>query len=694
MPFHVDLPAPPPPPPLGGMPMMNGVPPAAPRFMEEEVVDTLGVIQGLEAEKRHEEKRYEGQREQEREEIFENVQAVRGGGRIRPRFSRRQLFQAMEGIDDPEYLGEDQDHVDEVVKTTGWGKGVGKGSMEEIEEVQEVRKVQEVEEVVKKARDVRNYKERSRTTFEPTVGPEVSVPQPTVEPEPLVASQPEREKQAEMPVKSRKEGRLARKEKRVQKMMMQYLQEVEAGPEQEELDGTREKMLGLNKLRMLKKVLEMQSMQSDLQIDGILEEYAAAGQQPEIIQDSGHLDQVKAELVQKMEELKLDPPSPPPLTLPMRGTISASPKTSPPAFTLPMRVTISVSPETPKKKKAKSDAPPKMSERRKKEKAKSDASPKLSKNAKKRQARLGEISGQGIKTGQQSKEIGNNEALEVQGKTQLVASVDKPEVDSASSPAPMQDAPSSSPRTTKSSKSTFTTSEKAVETNPEPPFEQVAQVKYEPRFQSTPGRNRYRYKNSWALPLPELPTRKPKPTLPDSVLKALVGGRLSRPTPESILRRPQVHPSWVVQKAALQKKFGRTAWLSHTKISPGTVGLIKAITAEAPRALTATEIATKFNISWEAARRILKSKWTPKTDEDKEKRMRKWLERGGKIKMAQMESGEIWTKEKRKDVWEMKQHRMKKLEIMARFGIQKGRPEGEEGIERSMGRINWEGKIL
>ncbi|KAF8420065.1 hypothetical protein EV426DRAFT_518860, partial [Tirmania nivea] len=110
--------------------------------------------------------------------------------------------------------------------------------------------------------------------------------------------------------------------------------------------------------------------------------------------------------------------------------------------------------------------------------------------------------------------------------------------------------------------------------------------------------------------------------------KSLVG---TKPTPESILRNSKSHPSWVVQKAALQKKFNGTPWQARKKISPGTVSLIKAINAEAPHVLKAQDIAAKFKISLEAARRILRSKRVM-LDEEKERKPRKWIERGERIR--------------------------------------------------------------
>ena len=108
--------------------------------------------------------------------------------------------------------------------------------------------------------------------------------------------------------------------------------------------------------------------------------------------------------------------------------------------------------------------------------------------------------------------------------------------------------------------------------------------------------------------------------------------------------------------------------------------------------LKAQEIAAKFKISTEAARRILRSKWVA-PDERKEQKARKWVERGEKIREVKILSGEIWTKERKRNAWEVKEKWKKIREMNERFGIKVGKEKGVE-VERSLGRINWEGKIL
>ncbi|KAF8454540.1 hypothetical protein BGX38DRAFT_270134 [Terfezia claveryi] len=205
---------------------------------------------------------------------------------------------------------------------------------------------------------------------------------------------------------------------------------------------------------------------------------------------------------------------------------------------------------------------------------------------------------------------------------------------------------------------------------------------------------RPKYKGSWALPtidLPPPPGSKPKKVAAvPPALKSLVG---TKPTPESILRNPKRHPSWVVQKAALQKKFKDTPWQARKRISPGTVSLIKAINAEAPHMLKAQEVSAKFKISTEAARRILGSKRVM-SDEEKERKASKWLERGEMIKRAKIDFGEIWTKDKRRKVWEVQEKLKKIREMSDKFGIETEKKEGGVQVERSLGRINWEGKFV
>jgi hypothetical protein len=95
---------------------------------------------------------------------------------------------------------------------------------------------------------------------------------------------------------------------------------------------------------------------------------------------------------------------------------------------------------------------------------------------------------------------------------------------------------------------------------------------------------------------------------------------------------------WQVQKLALQKKFGDTGWNPRKKLSPDALDGIRALRAQYPNTFTTEVLAEKFEVSPEAIRRILKSKWRP-TEEEQTSRRERWEKRGEKIWMRYAELG-------------------------------------------------------
>lgn len=87
--------------------------------------------------------------------------------------------------------------------------------------------------------------------------------------------------------------------------------------------------------------------------------------------------------------------------------------------------------------------------------------------------------------------------------------------------------------------------------------------------------------------------------------------------------------SWMVQKEALKKKFPE-GWNPRKKLSPDAMAGIKALHARFPKEYTTDVLAEKFEVSPEAIRRILRSKWTP-TPEEEEKRQKRWFNRGKRV---------------------------------------------------------------
>ncbi|KAI9885089.1 MAG: Required for respiratory growth protein 9 mitochondrial [Watsoniomyces obsoletus] len=95
---------------------------------------------------------------------------------------------------------------------------------------------------------------------------------------------------------------------------------------------------------------------------------------------------------------------------------------------------------------------------------------------------------------------------------------------------------------------------------------------------------------------------------------------------------------WRIQKAALQRKFGNEKWDPRKRLSPDAIEGIRALHAQFPDKYTTPMLANQFEVSPEAIRRILKSKWRPTTEEAEERNAR-WDRRGEKIWSQMVELG-------------------------------------------------------
>ncbi|KAJ3950503.1 Required for respiratory growth protein 9 mitochondrial [Colletotrichum fioriniae] len=84
--------------------------------------------------------------------------------------------------------------------------------------------------------------------------------------------------------------------------------------------------------------------------------------------------------------------------------------------------------------------------------------------------------------------------------------------------------------------------------------------------------------------------------------------------------------NWQLQKEALKKKFP-DGWNPRKRLSPDAIAGIKALHAQFPEEYDLKTLADKFQMSPEAIRRILRSKWqaTPEEEEDRQER---WFRRG------------------------------------------------------------------
>jgi hypothetical protein len=79
----------------------------------------------------------------------------------------------------------------------------------------------------------------------------------------------------------------------------------------------------------------------------------------------------------------------------------------------------------------------------------------------------------------------------------------------------------------------------------------------------------------------------------------------------------------------LKEKF-KEGWNPRKRLSPDALAGIRAIHAQFPELYTTSVLAEKFEVSPEAIRRILKSRWTPKEEEVLD-RQRRWFLRGQKV---------------------------------------------------------------
>ena len=102
--------------------------------------------------------------------------------------------------------------------------------------------------------------------------------------------------------------------------------------------------------------------------------------------------------------------------------------------------------------------------------------------------------------------------------------------------------------------------------------------------------------------------------------------RTSRATSVS---KPKDREVWQVQKASLERKFGEQGWQPSKRLSPDTIEGIRALHVSDPKNYKTETLAKHFQITPEAIRRILKSKWRPNEDEAEDRRQR-WEKRGVK----------------------------------------------------------------
>ncbi|KAL8926306.1 MAG: hypothetical protein Q9208_003028 [Pyrenodesmia sp. 3 TL-2023] len=105
----------------------------------------------------------------------------------------------------------------------------------------------------------------------------------------------------------------------------------------------------------------------------------------------------------------------------------------------------------------------------------------------------------------------------------------------------------------------------------------------------------------------------------------------SRYHPKSGRRKdPSDREAWQIQKDALKTKFCAEGWAPRKRLSPDALEGIRALHAQFPNKYTTPVLANQFEVSAEAIRRILKSKWRP-NDEETVSRRTRWDKRGERI---------------------------------------------------------------
>ncbi|EME49522.1 hypothetical protein DOTSEDRAFT_68332 [Dothistroma septosporum NZE10] len=103
--------------------------------------------------------------------------------------------------------------------------------------------------------------------------------------------------------------------------------------------------------------------------------------------------------------------------------------------------------------------------------------------------------------------------------------------------------------------------------------------------------------------------------------------KLVAPLRSTIKSKTVKKEPWQVQKAALERKFAERGWQPRKRLSPDTLEGIRALHASDPASYSTATLAEHFQITPEAIRRVLRSKWRPKPEEI-EDRMKRWESRG------------------------------------------------------------------
>ncbi|KAI1153121.1 hypothetical protein F4825DRAFT_416528 [Nemania diffusa] len=123
---------------------------------------------------------------------------------------------------------------------------------------------------------------------------------------------------------------------------------------------------------------------------------------------------------------------------------------------------------------------------------------------------------------------------------------------------------------------------------------------------------------------------KPKPPSISSQLKrSKIMKEEVQPKPMANKEQLTHREMWQIQKQVLKEKFPE-GWRPRKRLSPDALEGIRALHTQFPEQYTTESLSKTFEVSPEAIRRILRSKWSPTADEEMEREER-WFNRGKNI---------------------------------------------------------------
>jgi hypothetical protein len=138
---------------------------------------------------------------------------------------------------------------------------------------------------------------------------------------------------------------------------------------------------------------------------------------------------------------------------------------------------------------------------------------------------------------------------------------------------------------------------------------------------------------------PKIWSRKPRGGSPGATASEATSTESKKPRREPDKRKtspqpedqtfPPKHERWQLHKAALKDKFP-DGWRPRKRLSPDALVGIRALHEQFPEEFSTEVLAKKFEVSPEAIRRILRSKWSPSTDEEID-RQERWFRRGKSV---------------------------------------------------------------